>query len=50
MRNLLVHEYIESPIDMLPALAQARDFVGELHVTFQSIRKYVDTHLGMLDS
>lgn len=47
LRNMLVHEYIESPSEMLVALQQARDFTGQLHETFLAILKYAQDHLGL---
>lgn len=47
LRNLLVHEYIESPDEMIPALKRANAFTDELHNTFTSIAEYANTHLGI---
>ena len=46
LRNLLVHEYIESPSEMLAALLQARDFTSELHDTFLAVSEYAQSHLN----
>lgn len=47
LRNLLVHEYIESPEEMLVALQQARDFTDQLHDTFLAISTYTQSNLGV---
>lgn len=47
LRNMLVHEYIESPSEMLIALQQARDFTDQLHDTFLAISKYAQDNLGL---
>ncbi len=47
LRNMLVHEYIESPSEMLIALQQARDFTEQLHDTFEAILKYAQNNLGI---
>jgi len=47
LRNLLVHEYIESPSEMLAALQQARDFTSELHDTFLAVSEYAQSHLNV---
>jgi len=47
LRYMLVHEYIESPTEMLEALQQAKDFTGQLHNTFLAISKYSQENLGM---
>ncbi len=47
LRNMLVHEYIESPAEMLVALQQARDFTDQLHGTFLAISKYAQSHLNV---
>lgn len=47
LRNLLVHEYIESPEEMLIALQQARGFTDQLHDTFQAIATYAKSKLGV---
>ena len=51
LRNLLVHEYIESPDDMLPALKKACSFTEELHTALLAMAEYGRDHLGLqLDS
>jgi hypothetical protein len=40
LRNRLVHEYIDRPDDMAPALRRARAFTDELHETFEGIRQH----------
>lgn len=47
LRNLLVHEYIESPEEMLVVLQQARDFTDQLHDTYLAISKYIQSGLGI---
>ena len=41
LRNRLVHEYIDRPDDMAPALRRARAFTDELHETFEGVREYL---------
>jgi len=47
LRNLLVHEYIENPEDMLVALQQAHAFTDELHTAFEGIKDYAQNKLGV---
>jgi len=47
LRNMLVHEYIESPLEMLIALRQARNFTDQLHDTFLAISKYAQDRLSV---
>lgn len=47
LRNRLVHEYIESLDEMIPALKRANAFTDELHNTFTLIAEYANTHLGI---
>jgi uncharacterized protein YbgA (DUF1722 family) len=45
LRNRLVHEYLDDPLEMLPALNIARDFVAELHEAFLALSAYLEPHL-----
>lgn len=45
LRNRLVHEYIDSPVEMLEALRQAREFVAELSKTRLAMAEYSRHHL-----
>ena len=38
LRNRLVHEYIEQPEDLAPALERACDFTDRIHRDFHAIR------------
>lgn len=46
LRNRLVHEYIDDPKDMAPALQRVRAFTDELHRTYTAVRDYTASHLG----
>jgi hypothetical protein len=45
LRNRLVHEYIDRPDDLAPALERACQFTFRMHEDFQSIRTYAREHL-----
>lgn len=45
LRNRLVHEYIEQPADLAPALERACAFTDRMHRDFQAIRAYTESHL-----
>ncbi|MDN5870643.1 MAG: hypothetical protein L0H73_08005 [Nitrococcus sp.] len=45
LRNRLVHEYIDEPKEMAPALQRVRTFTDELHRTYAAIRDYAASHL-----
>jgi len=47
LRNKLVHEYIESDEEMLPALMQANQFCEELKSTYEQMQGYANEHLGV---
>lgn len=47
LRNRLVHEYIERPDDLAPALARACRFTERMHGDYLAIRTYAKTHLGV---
>ena len=47
LRNKLVHEYIETEEEMLPALIQANKFSDELQSGFEKICVYAHEHLGI---
>lgn len=47
LRNKLVHEYIESDEEMLPALQQANKFSDELNSAYKEISEYANKHLGI---
>ncbi len=46
LRNKLVHEYIDSPTEMLSALQQAQKFATQLHETTRRTDTYIKTHLN----
>lgn len=46
LRNRLVHEYIESLEDMLPALKRAYAFTDELHNSYEAMSEYARNNLG----
>lgn len=50
LRNRMVHEYIESESDMLPALTQAAAFTAELVRTYEHMLRYAQGHLGIEQS
>lgn len=45
LRNRLVHEYIDRPEDLAPALERACRFTDTMHADFVAIREYIETHL-----
>jgi hypothetical protein len=45
LRNRLVHEYIERPDDLGPALERACRFTDRMHIDFRAMRDYAATHL-----
>ncbi len=45
LRNRLVHEYIDRPDDLAPALERACQFTDRMHQDFQAIRTYAKEHL-----
>ena len=45
LRNKLVHEYIETDEEMLPALKQAEKFSDELQAAFEKIQAYATEKL-----
>lgn len=47
LRNRLVHEYIDRPEDLAPALERACRFVDRMHTDYQAIRNYAVIHLGV---
>jgi hypothetical protein len=47
LRNRLVHEYFETPDEMVPALKQAAAFTGELHSAAGAMSDYAVAHLGV---
>jgi len=49
LRNKMVHEYIDSDEEMLPALIQANKFSEELKSAYEKISKYADEHLKISD-
>jgi len=46
LRNLLVHEYLDDPADMLDALQSAREFTQQLLDCQQAIARYAEQRLG----
>jgi len=47
LRNLLVHENIDSPEEMLAALQQAREFTEQMHKTYRAIENYAQNNLNL---
>lgn len=47
LRNRLVHEYIERPDDLAPALERACRFTDRMHADFKAIEHYAKTHLAL---
>ncbi|WP_018954666.1 hypothetical protein [Thioalkalivibrio sulfidiphilus] len=47
LRNRLVHEYFEKPSELAPALQRACEFTDQMHLDFQSMRRYAAEHLGV---
>lgn len=47
LRNRLVHEYIEQPADLAPALQRACEFTDWMHRDFQAIRAYAESHFTL---
>lgn len=47
LRNRLVHEYIDRPEEMAPALQRACYFTDAMHTDFQAIRQYAVETLGI---
>lgn len=45
LRNPLVHEYIDRPEYLAPALERACRFTERMHTDYGAIRKYAVTHL-----
>lgn len=47
LRYRLVHEYIDRPEDLAPALERACRFTARMHDDFLAMRNYAETHLGV---
>jgi len=47
LRNRLVHEYIDRPQDLAPALERACSFTDRMHADYQMIRDYALGHLDV---
>lgn len=47
LRNRLVHEYIDRPEDLAPALERACRFTDRMHNDWNAIREYTTSHLGI---
>ncbi len=47
LRNKLVHEYLDSDEEMLPALMLANGFCDVLNVTYERVRNYAKESLGI---
>ncbi len=45
LRNRLVHEYIDDPEQMAPALRRARTFTDELHGAYMALKAYSASRL-----
>lgn len=47
LRNRLVHEYIDRPADLAPALERACRFTDRMHADYGAIRRYAVAHLDI---
>lgn len=47
LRNRLVHEYIDRPDDLAPALERACEFTDRMHADFLAMREYIADHFGI---
>lgn len=47
LRNRLIHEYIDRPEDLAPALERACEFTDRMHHDYGAIREYATTRLGV---
>ncbi|WP_018936843.1 hypothetical protein [Thioalkalivibrio sp. ALJ24] len=47
LRNRLVHEYIENPDDLAPALQRACHFTDRMHTDYQRLRGYARDRLAV---
>lgn len=47
LRNRLVHEYIDRPDDLAPALERACQFAERMHGDYAAMRQYAASHLGV---
>ncbi|MGM0554440.1 MAG: hypothetical protein ACQETK_11790 [Pseudomonadota bacterium] len=45
LRNRLVHEYMERPADLAPALQRACLFTDQMHADYHALRTYAQDHL-----
>lgn len=45
LRNRLVHEYMERPADLAPALQRACRFTDQMHADYHALRTYAQGHL-----
>jgi hypothetical protein len=50
LRHRLVHEYIEKPDDLAPALQRACHFTDRMHDDYRNLRAYARDHLEILPS
>jgi len=47
LRNRLVHEYVDQPEDLAPALEHACRFTDSVHADYAALREYASQHLGV---
>lgn len=47
LRNRLVHEYIDRPADLAPALERACRFTDRMHADYLAMRGYIVSRLGL---
>jgi hypothetical protein len=47
LRNRLVHEYVDQPEDLAPALEHACRFTDSVHADYTALREYASHHLGV---
>lgn len=47
LRNRPVHEYMEKPEDLAPALERACHFTDRMHTDYLTLRAYATDHLGV---
>lgn len=48
LRNRLVHEYIEHPSELAPALERACHFTDAMHTDYHRLREYARDHMQVL--
>ena len=49
LRNRLVHEYVDDPLELAISLGKARETTNELYKTFHGIKSYAEKNLPLKD-